>query len=302
MSRKSIMEHLTNPRLIVLAGPTAVGKTSLAIKLALHLDTEIVSCDSRQLYKELDIGVARPTQDELSQVKHHFIASHSIHDEYNAGRYAVEVNELLTVLFKTKNTVIMTGGTGLYIQAATLGLDILPQANQELRRELKEILNTKGISELQSRADNLKLSRDNVEYENPQRLMRAIEIAEVEPQETVKKQITRAYDTTYLYVNRERNELYDRINQRVDIMLEDGFEDEARSVYPFKEINALQTVGYREFFKYFDGDWTREEAIEKMKQKTRNYAKRQLTWFRNQGDYIEVKPSLDSALEAIRKL
>ncbi|MGB1037566.1 MAG: tRNA (adenosine(37)-N6)-dimethylallyltransferase MiaA [Bacteroidia bacterium] len=302
MSRKSIMEHLTNPRLIVLAGPTAVGKTSLAIKLALHLDTEIVSCDSRQLFKELDIGVARPTQDELSQVKHHFIASHSIHDEYNAGRYAVEVNELLTVLFKTKNTVIMTGGTGLYIQAATLGLDILPQANQELRRELKEILNTKGISELQSRADNLKLSRDNVEYENPQRLMRAIEIAEVEPQETVKKQITRAYDTTYLYVNRERNELYDRINQRVDIMLEDGFEDEARSVYPFKEINALQTVGYREFFKYFDGDWTREEAIEKMKQKTRNYAKRQLTWFRNQGDYIEVKPSLDSALEAIRKL
>lgn len=296
------MEHQTNPRLIVLAGPTAVGKTSLAIELALHFKTEIISCDSRQLYKELDIGVARPTPQELSQVKHHFIASHSIHEEYNAGIYASEVNRLLSELFKVNDTVIMTGGTGLYIQAATVGLDSLPQASQDLRNDLKEIFNTQGIEALQSRATGLGLSKETVEFENPQRLMRAIEIAEVGPQTPSKKQITRNYDTSYLYVNRDRGVLYDRINQRVDIMLEDGFEAEARSVYPFKEINALQTVGYREFFNYFDGEWSRDQAIDKMKQKTRNYAKRQLTWFRNQGNYKEVEPSLGSILNALSKI
>ena len=303
MSHKSIREHQTKPRLIVLGGPTAVGKTALAIDLALHFDTEIISCDSRQMYKELNIGVARPSTEELDKVKHHFIATLSIHEAYNAGKYASDVNELLMELFKTKDTVIMTGGTGLYIQAATVGLDILPTANQDLREELRAILADKdrGINELQGMARELNVSEDDIDYHNPQRVMRAIEIAKMGPIDQYRITPPIEYDTTYLYVNRDRNELYSRINSRVDIMVKNGFETEARAVYPYKECNALQTVGYREFFNYFDGSWTREYAIEKMKQKTRNYAKRQLTWFRNQGDYTEVRPSLDEILIRVRK-
>lgn len=288
-------------RLIVLGGPTAVGKTSLAIELAKHYNTEILSCDSRQIYKELNIGVARPTPDELAEVKHHFIATHSIHDTYNAGMYARDVDEKLRKLFATHEVVIMTGGTGLYIKAAVEGLDELPAENTQLREQLNLILKNEGLEAIQSIASNLGVNKEKVDFSNPQRIMRAIEIAQGGESETTEsKPKERFYDVEYFYMDRPRDELYDRINQRVDIMLAEGFEKEAKSVYPYKDLNALQTVGYREFFKYFDGEWTREYAIDKMKQKTRNYAKRQLTWFRNQGEYIQCRPSLEELLIRLR--
>jgi tRNA dimethylallyltransferase len=289
-----------NKRLIVIAGPTAVGKTELTIRLAQYFETEIISCDSRQLYKELKIGVARPSDKELKAAKHHFIASHSIHEEYNAGKYARDVNELLQKLFTQHDVVIMTGGTGLYIKAATEGLDLLPTKNEKLREQLNYILETEGLAALQSVAKSMDLVDTELDFDNPVRLMRAIEIKEGESNPTEAVQVPE-YDTTYLYLDRDRDELYSRINKRVDTMLAMGLEDEARTVHDYKDLNALNTVGYKEMFSYFDGEWTYEHTVEKIKQHTRNYAKRQLTWFRNQGNYTMVKASFADVLAKIQK-
>lgn len=285
-------------RLIVIAGPTAVGKTELTIRLAQYFETEIISCDSRQLYTELKIGVARPSDKELKAAKHHFIASHSIHDEYNAGKYAREVNELLKKLFTQHDVVIMTGGTGLYIKAATEGLDLLPTKNEKLREQLNYILETEGLAALQSVAKSMDLVDTELDFDNPVRLMRAVEIKEGESNPTEAVQVPK-YETTYLYLDRDRDELYRRINKRVDTMLAMGLEDEARTVHDYKDLNALHTVGYKEMFSYFDGEWTYEHTVEKIKQHTRNYAKRQLTWFRNQGNYTMVKASFADVLAKI---
>ncbi|MDB0055064.1 tRNA (adenosine(37)-N6)-dimethylallyltransferase MiaA [Bacteroidia bacterium] len=287
-----------NKRLIVIAGPTAVGKTELTIRLAQYFETEIISCDSRQLYTELKIGVARPSDKELKAAKHHFIASHSIHDEYNAGKYAREVNELLKKLFTQHDVVIMTGGTGLYIKAATEGLDLLPTKNEKLREQLNYILETEGLAALQSVAKSMDLVDTELDFDNPVRLMRAVEIKEGESNPTEAVQVPK-YETTYLYLDRDRDELYSRINKRVDTMLAMGLEDEARTVHDYKDLNALHTVGYKEMFSYFDGEWTYEHTVEKIKQHTRNYAKRQLTWFRNQGNYTMVKASFADVLAKI---
>ena len=289
-----------NKKLIVIAGPTAVGKTELTIRLAQYFETEIISCDSRQLYTELKIGVARPSDKELKAAKHHFIASHSIHDEYNAGKYAREVNELLKKLFTQHDVVIMTGGTGLYIKAATEGLDLLPTKNEKLREQLNYILETEGLAALQSVAKSMDLVDTELDFDNPVRLMRAIEIKEGESNPTEAVQVPK-YETTYLYLDRDRDELYSRINKRVDTMLAMGLEDEARTVHDYKDLNALHTVGYKEMFSYFDGEWTYEHTIEKIKQHTRNYAKRQLTWFRNQGNYTMVKASFADVLAKIQE-
>ena len=289
-----------NKRLIVIAGPTAVGKTELTIRLAQYFETEIISCDSRQLYKELKIGVARPSDKELRAAKHHFIASHSIHDEYNAGKYAREVNELLKKLFTQHDVVIMTGGTGLYIKAATEGLDLLPTKNEKLREQLNYILETEGLAALQSVAKSMDLLDTELDFDNPVRLMRAIEIKEGESNPTEAVKVPK-YETTYLYLDRDRDELYSRINKRVDTMLAMGLEDEARTVHDYKDLNALHTVGYKEMFSYFDGEWTYEHTVEKIKQHTRNYAKRQLTWFRNQGNYTMVKASFADVLAKIQE-
>ncbi|PCJ67954.1 MAG: tRNA (adenosine(37)-N6)-dimethylallyltransferase MiaA [Bacteroidetes bacterium] len=295
------MEPQNKGHLIVLAGPTAVGKTSLAIDLAKHFDTEIISCDSRQIYKELNIGVARPSNEELNQVKHHFIATNSIHQDYDAGVYAKEVNGVLEELFKQHKTVIMTGGTGLYIRAATQGLDALPPKDEKVREQLNQILEAEGIEALQTIATSFELKPSSVDFTNPHRLIRSIEIVQGEPLIPETNQVVLNYDTTYFYVNRDRAELYDRINQRVDAMIQNGFEQEAKSVYPYRKLNALNTVGYKELFQYFDGEWTQSHAIDKMKQHTRNYAKRQLTWFRNQGSYTEISPNLDEILLRIKQ-
>lgn len=285
-------KNLLTKNLIVIAGPTAVGKTDFAIKVAQHFDTEIISCDSRQLYKELKIGVARPSQQELATVPHHFIATHSIHLNYDAGSYARDVNATLKKLFKKHNTVIMTGGTGLYIKAATEGLDALPPQNEQLRQQLKFILNAEGLIALQEIGERAGVSSEKVDFENPQRLMRAIEIAQTDADAIPQKTEEKDYTASYFYLDKDRTELYERINNRVDKMIRDGFEEEAKQVYANKDLNALNTVGYKEFFNYFEGVWTKEKAIEKMKQHTRNYAKRQLTWFRNQGNYTKTSSLL----------
>ncbi len=277
-----------NKTLIVLAGPTAVGKTSYSIQLAQLFKTEIVSADSRQLYKELNIGVARPSFEELNAVPHHFIASHSILEDYNAGKYENEAVETINKLFEKYNVVILTGGTGLYIKAVTEGLDSLPPKNELLRSELQSLIETQGIESLKHRATALGISEEKVAFDNPQRLIRAIEIAEGMKHLKPKPTLARNFTTKYFYLNRDRTELYERINLRVDNMIAEGLEKEARTMYANKELNALQTVGYKEFFAYFDGHISRELCIEKIKQNSRNYAKRQVTWFKNQGDYAEL--------------
>lgn len=295
------MANQPTKRLIVIAGPTAVGKTAFAIRVAQHFDTEIISCDSRQLYKELKIGVARPSREELATVPHHFIATHSIHHNYDAGTYARDVDAKLKELFAMHDTVIMAGGTGLYIKAATEGLDALPPQNEQLRQQLGFILNTEGLEALQDIADGAGVSKEKVDFANPQRLIRAIEIAQGEADRADTQPAEKEYTTSYYYIDKDREQLYDRINKRVDVMLAEGFEKEAKKVYANKDLNALNTVGYKEFFKYFDGEWTRDHAITKMKQHTRNYAKRQLTWFRNQGNYIQISSSVPDFIKLIEE-
>lgn len=283
-----------NKRLIVIAGPTAVGKTSFAIRLAQHYNTQIVSCDSRQLYKELNIGVARPSEEELQAVKHHFILSHSIYNDYNAGIYEVEANQLLADLFKQYATVIMTGGTGLYIKAATQGLDPLPKKNKLFRTEMQSL----ELSEIQALSKEFGISAEDKSWDNPQRLIRAIEIKKFAEGKS-SKAVNRNYNVQYYYLNRPREELYSRINKRVELMIDNGLEEEAKSLYPHRHLNALQTVGYKELFKYFNQEWTKAIAIDKVKQHTRNYAKRQLTWFRNQDEYIEINFDIEALIKKI---
>ena len=294
------MDPQKTKKLIVLAGPTAVGKTNFAIEVAKYFKTEIISCDSRQIYKELNIGVARPSKQELSEVKHHFIASQSIHDPYDAGLYNQDVNSLLKELFKKYDIVIMTGGTGLYIKAATEGLNNLPPKNDQLRQQLNFILESEGIDALINIAKSMDIDGEKVNLSNPQRIIRAIEIKQGKPDDEKEIPQNDFYDTSYYYLNRERQELYNRINKRVEQMLRDGFEAEAKSLLPNRNLNALNTVGYKEFFAFFDGELSKEIAIDKMKQHTRNYAKRQLTWFRNHGGYKEISTDVDLFLNIMK--
>ncbi|MDC0467671.1 tRNA (adenosine(37)-N6)-dimethylallyltransferase MiaA [Bacteroidia bacterium] len=294
------MDPQKTKKLIVLAGPTAVGKTNFAIEVAKYFKTEIISCDSRQIYKELNIGVARPSKQELSEVKHHFIASQSIHDPYDAGLYNQDVNSLLKELFKKHDIVIMTGGTGLYIKAATEGLDNLPPKNDQLRQQINFILESEGIDALINIAKSMDIDGEKVNLSNPQRIIRAIEIKRGKPDDAKEIPPNDFYDTSYYYLNRDRQELYNRINKRVDQMLRDGFEAEAKSLLPNRNLNALNTVGYKEFFAFFDGELSKEIAIDKMKQHTRNYAKRQLTWFRNHGGYKEISTDVDLFLNIMK--
>lgn len=295
---------MTEPVLICIVGPTAVGKTAFAVKLAQASNTDIISADSRQFYKELSIGTAKPTQQEQADVRHHFINSLSVHDTYSAGDFARDALQVCNKQFQTKKTLILVGGSGLYIRALLNGLDALPQANEELRTQLHRVFSEEGITALQAMLKNLSEHvYENTDLQNPQRLMRAIEIL---------KSPVAASPTNYVFPYRvmkiglelPRPLLYERINNRVDEMVKNGLESEARAMLPYKHTYALQTVGYSEWFDYFEGKTTREQAIELIKQHTRNYAKRQLTWFRKQTDitWLDAREANQKIAEIIAGL
>lgn len=288
---------MTNKECIIVAGPTAVGKTAEAIRLAKFYNTSIVSADSRQCYKELNIGVARPTEEELKEVKHYFIANHSITENISAASFAREAREYLDEIFKDHDKAIVCGGTGLYIKALVEGLDNIPPIPSEIRAAVIQLYNENGMDALRNKLLELDATFSvHGDIHNPQRMMRALEVV-LHTGSSIYKYHNRERDKgggtgeegkynnstitfTYKILDLPRAELYDRINMRVDKMIEDGLEDEARTLIAYKELTALQTVGYKEFFDYFDGKCTREEAIDKIKQHTRNYAKRQVTWFK----------------------
>jgi len=279
-----------NKELIVISGPTAVGKTSLAINLANEINTEIISADSRQFYKELNIGVARPSQKELNSIKHHFIGHISIQDNYNAGEYEAEAIEKINSLFQKYEKLVITGGSGMYIDAIIKGMDNLPNVDKSIREELNELFKDNGITPLQEELMEKDIEYYNiVDKQNHIRLIRALEIIRQTSKTFTsfrtnpKKE--RDFKIKKFVLIRDREELIQRINQRVDIMVGEGLIEEARELYPFRDLNALNTVGYKELFKYFDSKISLEEAIEEIKINTRKYAKRQVTWFRKDKDY-----------------
>ncbi|MFN8261297.1 MAG: tRNA (adenosine(37)-N6)-dimethylallyltransferase MiaA [Chitinophagales bacterium] len=292
----NLKSQISNPKfLIVIAGPTAVGKTSLAIHLAKHYDTEIISADSRQIFKELNIGVARPTEQELKEVRHHFIANKSIHDYCSAGEYEREVIALLDELFKTKDAIILCGGTGFYINALLNGFDEMPPIDENIRLELNRQFEDFGIGHLQDKLQELdEETYKTIDIWNTQRVIRALEVCIGTGQKFSsykrKNAVQRNFNPVKIGLNISKEQLQHNINSRVDEMMRNGFLEEARSVYEFRNHNALQTVGYKELFDFIDGRTTFEEAIDLIKLHTRQYAKRQLTFFNKHKDYTWFEP------------
>lgn len=287
---------MDNKKLIVIAGPTAVGKTDFAIKLALKLNAEIISADSRQVYQEMSVGTAKPTMKERKGVKHHFICNVSVNDSYNVGKYEKEVLAFLKDYFESKNVAILCGGTGMYIEAVTKGLDSFPEVSNEIKEEISSSYKSKGIEYLQELLKNLDpIYFEKVDIKNPHRLMRALSVIKQtgKPFSSFlgKEKNKRDFDIEYILLDLPREILYDRINKRVDKMLENGLENEVMKLEPFKEEKALQTVGYQELFSFYDGEITFEEAINLIKRNSRRYAKRQLTWFRNREEWKTYSPN-----------
>lgn len=281
--------------LLVIAGPTAVGKTTLCVELAKALETDVISADSRQLYHELSIGTAKPTLEEMDGVNHHFVNSHSILDPVNAGRYERECLTLLDELFRTKEVVILSGGTGLYINAVCFGLDDMPAVDPSLREHLNARLQQEGLEKLQRELRLLDpIYVQTADLNNPVRVTRALEVclSTGEPYSSFRRQRTteRPFRSVLIALERPRDELYARIDIRVDVMLKAGLLDEVRSLLPYRQLAALQTVGYQEVFPYLDGLYDYEEMVRLLTRNSRRYAKRQLTWFRNQGNYKWVSP------------
>lgn len=271
--------------LISVVGPTAIGKTTLSIQLAQHFNTQIISADSRQFYKDMHIGTAAPTPTELAAAKHHFIHHKNITDNYNVGAFEKEAIPLLQTLFKKHNTVIMVGGSGLYINAITQGLDDFPDIDPHIRADLNTQYKTNGLLPLQQQLQQL----DNVTYntiaiDNPHRVIRALEICigTGKPYSSFlnKHTSTRPFKTITVGLTADRQIIYNRINTRVDIMMQQGLLDEVKSLQSKQHLNALNTVGYKELFNYLNGEWTLEFAISEIKKNSRRYAKRQLTWFK----------------------
>lgn len=280
-----------NNTLITIVGPTAIGKTALSIKLANHFKSDILSCDSRQFFKEMEIGTAVPDQEELAAAKHHFIQDRSIFEPYNVGEFERDALQKLNNLFKENNTQIMVGGSGLYVDAVLKGLDYFPEVDPTIRADLTKELEENGISSLQQELKELDIETyNNIELENPHRVMRALEIC-IGTNKTYssfknKPKAKRNFKSIKIGLTADRALIYDRINQRVDIMINNGLIDEAKKLYEHKNLNALQTVGYRELFNYFDGIFTKDFAISEIKKNTRRFAKRQLTWFKKDPNTI----------------
>ena len=276
---------MSNHTVYIIVGPTAVGKTSFAISLAQHLKTEIISADARQCYAELSIGVARPSLEELSKVPHHFIASHSVNETVNAQVFENYALAKADELFKTHHSAVMVGGTGLYIKAFCEGLDLIPAIDPAIREDIIKQYEKLGLRWLQKEVsvkDPMYWAKG--EQQNPQRLMRALEVmlgtgASIVSFQ-IKNKITRPFNIVKVGLELPRAQLYERINQRVLTMVENGLESEVRNLLPQNHLNALQTVGYSEWMPYFEGNLSKEKVIENIQQNTRHYAKRQMTWFK----------------------
>jgi tRNA dimethylallyltransferase len=284
--RTQINRRLNSAKfLITIEGPTAIGKTALAIKLAQHYTTEIVSADSRQFFKEMNIGTAVPSTKELQATKHYFIQHKSIHETYSVGDYEKEAIALLEKLFKKHSVVILVGGSGLYVDAITEGLDHFPEVDTSIRAQLNKKLASNGIHALQQQLKQLDpIYFQRVDIHNPHRLIRALEICmgTGKPYSSFlnKEKNSRPFTTIKLALNADREIIYNRINKRVDTMVAQGLIEEAKQLHKYKHLNALQTVGYKELFEYFEGNTSLEKALEEIKKNTRRFAKRQLTWLR----------------------
>ena len=301
-------EEKKMPTLIVIAGPTASGKTAFAIKMAKALDTVILSADSRQFYKEMSIGTAAPTEEELSQVQHYFVHHISIENKYDVADYERDALQLLGELFKTHDNVILTGGSGLFIDAVCNGIDAIPDVQPEIRKKVEDLLQKGGLIALQNEVQRLDPEYFAiVDQQNPRRLQRALEICYQtgQPFSSFRSgnSIQRDFAIKKYAILWGRQQLIERIDKRVDLMMEQGLLEEAKALYPKRHLNALNTVGYKELFACFDGDCTLDEAVEQIKIHTRQYAKRQMTWLRKDSNYQWIMPEdFDNTLSTLRQV
>ncbi|HNF47769.1 MAG TPA: tRNA (adenosine(37)-N6)-dimethylallyltransferase MiaA [Chitinophagales bacterium] len=291
-----------NKHIIIIGGPTAVGKTALAIDLAKAYNTEIISADSRQIYKELAIGVARPAQEELALVPHHCIAHKSIRDYYSSGEFEKEALQILSEQFLQKDTVVVCGGSGFYIQALCDGMDEMPEVDEQIRTQLNHRFQAEGLQTLQT---ELKLLDEetflSIDIFNTQRVIRALEVCLSTGKKfssfKQKKKIQRPFGSIKIALNLPKEKLHERINKRVDWMMENDLLEEAKAVLPFANNNALRTVGYQELFDYFAGKTSLNEAVDLIKMHTRQFAKRQLTWFRRDKNFVWFAPDERDKME-----
>ena len=304
-------ETLSKGNLVVVVGPTAVGKTDLSVWLAERLQTEVVSADSRQMYQEMAIGTAKPTPEEMRDIPHHFIDDRSVQQPMSAGDYEREAVKRVEDLLNHRRTVVVAGGSGLYVKALLQGFDDMPEVPAEIRIALNERLKHEGLAALQAELQKLDPEHfQRMDIQNPQRVVRALEVCLTTGQpysefrQGSDQSSTRPWNTILVGLNREREELYERINLRMDMMLEAGLIEEAKALYPLRHLEPLQTVGYREVFSWMDGEYDEEEMIRLLKRNSRHYAKRQLTWFTRQheatwfeaGDWERVGQFVDSEL------
>jgi len=307
------MSFTSNKTAVIIAGPTAVGKTRVAIQLAKHFQTEIISADSRQCFKELNIGVARPSEAELQEIKHHFIASHpiaagSIQEEVTAVAFEQFALKKMNELFQQHDYVIMVGGTGLYIKAFSEGMDLIPEINPAIRQQVIKSYEQKGITWLQEQLkEKDPLFSQTGEMQNPQRMMRALEVMESTRQSILAFQkgekIERDFNIIKIGLELSKEELYRNIHSRVDAMMAAGLPEEVKQLMPFRKLNALQTVGYAELFDYLDGKLSLEKAVEQIKTSTRQYAKRQMTWFKKDKDIKWFSPlQVKGMIECVESL
>ena len=282
-------------KLFVLLGPTAVGKTALSLKVAKLLGSPIINCDSRQIYKDMSIGTAAPTEEQLNEVEHYFVKILELQDYYSAAQYETDVIQLTGRLQPKHNNLLLSGGSMMYIDAVCNGIDDIPSVDADIREELKERLQKDGLEALRNELKLLDPEYYNiVDLKNPKRIVHALEICYTsgKPYSTfrVREKKERPFQIVKIGLRRERNDLFDRINKRVDMMFEEGLLEEAKKLYPYRHLNALNTVGYKEVFQYLDGTWDLEFAIEKIKKNTRDYAKKQMTWFAHDKDIYWFSP------------